>query len=424
MKTTWFTIALTLFGLLFSVFLPAQEVTGIQADIRRMSKETNPLNCIRIKDQIMAEYHLDSLKDAETIDLLNGSIAIAFAMEKNFPAFEKYISLIQNKFNQTSMLSMAANKLLDGDVDTTYACMIARETLEIYFAIKEDPSARPEGFAREDWDRFMDFAKYPYYDTYAKALFAAKRYPEAIQYQEMAFDGKPAEGIPAAVERYARLLELTGDREKAKQLLLTLARMGKLNQGMTAQLEAFFVAETGSNTTFSGYLDSLQSGIQEGIIAELTQKMINEVAPPFTLKDIQGNLVRLADYRGKIVILDLWATWCAPCIASFPAMQQLTEKHPDVIFLFIAVDEKGKHALERVQNFMAKNKYPFHVLMDEPINEGADQYIITSSYRPNGIPAKYFIDTAGNLRFTSKGFDTDAELINEIDAMITLLKGL
>ncbi|MCB9080606.1 MAG: TlpA family protein disulfide reductase [Lewinellaceae bacterium] len=424
MKTSWFTIATTAFCLLSCAFLSAQEVTSIQADIRKMSKETDPLNCIRIKEQIMAEYHLDSLKDAETIDLLNGSIAVAFAMEKNFPAFEQYIKLIQNKFNQTSMLCMAANKLLDSEVDADYACKLARETLEIYYTMKEDPSARPEDFAREDWERFMDFAKYPYYDTYAKALFAVGKYPEAIQYQEIAFDGKPEEGLPSAVERYAKLLELTGDAEKAKKLLLTLAQMGKLNQGMIAQLEAFFVAERGSNANFSGYLDSLQTGVQAGIIAELRKNMGNEVAPPFALKDIQGNLVRLADYRGKIVILDLWATWCAPCIASFPAMQQLTEKYPEVVFLFIAVDEKGNNALERVQKFIAKNKYPFLVLMDEPLDKTSDKYLITSSYQPNGIPAKYFIDTNGNLRFRSKGFDTDAELINEIEAMITILKGL
>jgi thiol-disulfide isomerase/thioredoxin len=152
--------------------------------------------------------------------------------------------------------------------------------------------------------------------------------------------------------------------------------------------------------------------------------MLNETAPAFSLKDIEGKQVSLSDYKGKIVILDLWATWCVPCIASFPAMQKQMEKHPDVIFLFIAVNEKADGVQERVKTFINKYKYPFLVLIDEPIKEAPGKFVITSSYKPTGIPAKYFIDRNGKLRFKSKGFNTDSELINEMDAVITILKSL
>jgi len=418
------TIIITTFYLFTSIVLTTQEVTGIQADIRRMSKETDPHKSVIIKNRIINDYKLDSLKDSETIDLLNGNIAVAFAMKKNYKEFEKYIGLIKNKFNQTSMLSMAANELLDKDIDADYACKIAKETLEKYFSFKDDPNARPDGYTKEDWERFMNFAKYPYYDTYAKSLFALKRYTEAIEYQRMAFDGKPEEGLPGSVERYTKLLELTGKKEEAKQLLLKLARLGKLNKGMTEQLQSISVSEKGSDENLGVYIDSLQKNIQATLIKELKSKMLNETAPAFTLSDINSKQVSLSDYKGKIVILDLWATWCVPCIASFPAMQKQIKKHPDVVFLFIAVNEKGNDVLERVKKFINKNKYNFHVLIDEPINGTSDKYIITSSYKPNGIPAKYFIDRAGKLRFKSKGFNTDSELINEIDAIITILKSL
>jgi peroxiredoxin len=417
-------IIITAFYLLTSLLLDAQEVTGLQSAIREMSMEKDPLKSVIIKNRIIKDFKLDSLKDSETIDLLNGNIAVAFAMKKDYIEFEKYISLIRNKFNQTSMLSMAANELLDKNIDADYACRVAKETLEKYFSFKDDPKARPEGYTKEDWERFMGFAKYPYYDTYAKSLFALKRYHEAIQYQGMAFNGKPEEGLPGSVERYARLLEFTGKKEEAKQLLLKMARLGKLNKGMTEQLQSMQTAEKGNNENLGVYLDSLQKNVQTTLIQELKLKMLNETAPAFSLKDINSKLVSLSDYKGKIVILDLWATWCAPCIASFPAMQKQVEKHPDIVFLFIAVDEKKINAFERVKNFIDKNKYPFHVLLDEPVNETSDKYKITSSYKPNGIPAKYFIDREGKLRFKSKGFDTDSELINEIDAMITIMKGL
>ena len=152
--------------------------------------------------------------------------------------------------------------------------------------------------------------------------------------------------------------------------------------------------------------------------------MLNETAPGFSLKDISGKKVNLSDYAGRIVVLDLWATWCVPCIASFPAMEVMVEKHPEVTFLFIAVEEKEKDRLARVKGFMEKNKYPFTVLLDEPVEPNSSKYRIMSAYRPDGIPAKYVIDRNGKLRFSTSGFDTDAELINELEAMFSILGSL
>ncbi len=415
---------ITAFYLFTSLSLTAQEATGIQSAIREMSKETDPYKSVNIKNRIINDYKLDSLKDSETIDLLKGNIAVAFALKKNYIEFEKQISLIKNKFNQTSICSLAADELLDKNIDADLACKIAKETLDKYFSFRDDPAARPEGYTKEDWDRFMSFAKFPYYDTYAKSLFALKRYDEALKYQRMALDDKPEEGLPGSVERYAKLLELTGKKEEAKQLLLKLAKQGKLNQGMTKQLQSTFISEKGSDEKLGIFIDSLQKNVQASLIQELKPKMLNETAPAFSIKDINGKPVSLSDYKGKIVILDLWATWCVPCIASFPAMQKQIEKHPEVVFLFIAVNEKGNDVLERVKAFINKNKYPFQVLLDEPMKDAPGKFKITSSYKPSGIPAKYFIDKEGKLRFKSQGFSTDSELINETDAIITILKSL
>lgn len=409
------------FFLFIGLFISAQEVTGVQADIRELTKEKDPSLSVAKRNQIIEEYNLDTEKDSETIDILNGTVAIAYVLKKDYKDFEKYIGLINNKFNQTSMLSMAANKLLDDNIDTDYACKIAKETLEKYNSYKDDPRAKPESYSKEEWKRFMNFTKYPYYDTYARALFAQKKYKEALHYQELAFDGEPDEGIPSSVERYIKLLKLNNKTKESEELLLKIARKGELNKEMIVQLESLYIAKNGTNENFEVYIDSLQSGVQSFIIKELKNKMINKTAPTFTLKDLNGKRVSLEDYKGKIVILDLWATWCAPCIASFPAMQKLVDKHTDVVFLFIAVHEKGNNPLKKVQNFIQKNDYTFKVLMDEPITENSKEYKIISLYNPNGIPSKYIIDSKGMLQFESIGFDTDSQLINEIDAMISLL---
>lgn len=413
-------ITFVVFSAFSTLLLSAQEVTGLHADIRKMTKETDPLKAIVIKNEIIKNYKIDTLKDSETSDLLNGIIAVAFAEKKEYAQLEKYIALIHNKFNQTSTLNIAAAELLNKNIDADGAYKIAKKTLEKYESYKDDPAARPGDYSEEDWKRLVNFAKYPYYDTYAQALFTLKRYQEALQFQEMAFNSAPEEGLPGSVERYCKLLELTGKKEDAKKLLLKVAKIGKLSKGMTEQLQS--ISKEEGDQSLSAFLDSLQKNTQAILVKELRPKMLNKPAPEFSLKDLTGKRVRLSGYKGKIVVLDLWATWCTPCIASFPAMQKEIEKHPDVVFLFIAVQEKGHNIAERVKTFIKKHKYSFYVLLDEPVSHNSDKYIITSSYKPEGIPAKYFIDKNGKLQFQSQGFDSDSQLINEMDAMITILK--
>jgi thiol-disulfide isomerase/thioredoxin len=402
----------------------SQESSPLDSALHQLAQEKDPQKTVVMMNSIIKEYRLDKIKDAETLDALYGTAAVTFSMNHNYTQFENYIGLIRNKFNQTSFLNMAAGKMLDDNVDAAYANRISQKTLTLYRSIKNDSTARPKDFSKADWDRFMDFAQYPYYDTHAHSLFALKKYEEALRYQKMAFNGKPEEGLPASVERYAKLLALTGKHEEAKQLLLKMAGRGRLNKGMTAQLQAIYIAEKGSDKNLGAYLDSLQKNVQANLIPELRQKMLIETAPAFSLKDIHGKEVKLSDYAGRIVVLDLWATWCRPCIASFPAMQIMVEKHPEVTFLFIAVEEKSRNPLPGVKSFMEKRNYRFTVLMDEPISSNSSKYKIVSAYRPDGIPAKYIIDSKGILRFRSSGFDTDSELMNELEAMFSILQSL
>jgi peroxiredoxin len=109
-----------------------------------------------------------------------------------------------------------------------------------------------------------------------------------------------------------------------------------------------------------------------------------DVAPDFALPTLMRNSVRLSDYRGKVVFLNFWATWCPPCREEMPSMESLYQRLKDREFEMFAVsiDRKGEEA---VRPFMANFSLTFPVLLDP------DEKIY-KLYRLTGIPETFIIE--------------------------------
>ncbi len=110
------------------------------------------------------------------------------------------------------------------------------------------------------------------------------------------------------------------------------------------------------------------------------------------LSDAEGRIMSLADLKGKVIFMNLWATWCPPCIAEMPGIAKLHEElGDDVAFVMISLDQKFETAVA----FKDRKEYSLPIY--EPVNG------LPSMYQSASLPTTYVIDARGNLVFEHKG---------------------
>ena len=154
--------------------------------------------------------------------------------------------------------------------------------------------------------------------------------------------------------------------------------------------------------------------------AKVEKSRIHQPIFDFSLNDLEGKPVRLSSLKGKVVVMDFWATWCGPCRQSFPLLQKVYDryrKNPAVVILAIDCWERQPDVattLATVKQFQLTNKYTWQVLLD---NEGD----VATKYGVTGIPTKFVVDRNGTVAFKSIGFsgpDMEEELTQQIEILL------
>src|SRR5881409_1636675 len=122
-------------------------------------------------------------------------------------------------------------------------------------------------------------------------------------------------------------------------------------------------------------------------------KLMGGPAPPFELSDLEGRTVSLAQFRGKIVMLDFWATWCGPCRISMPILDRLQKEFSDDMVL-LAVNLREPRDI--VRDYVARQNVRSRVVLDLEGNVGEE-------YESESIPMQVIIDQEGVVQHVSIG---------------------
>jgi cytochrome c biogenesis protein CcmG/thiol:disulfide interchange protein DsbE len=137
---------------------------------------------------------------------------------------------------------------------------------------------------------------------------------------------------------------------------------------------------------------------------------VGKPAPDFKLTDLSGNPIQLSDYRGKVVWVTFWASWCPPCRAELPDIDATYQKYRDAGLVVVAVDIGEPTADAR--GYVERTGLSFPVGLDQTT-------AVAAAYRINGIPTHYFVDANGVLQ----DFRIGALSLKAMDAKIAALLG-
>lgn len=352
----------------------------------------------------------------QIIDGLKMQMASAYAKAKDYASY--------NEWNQQLSKTSAASN----DNNTAWAMALANENIEeakkmslaataYAKAQQQNPTEKkPDYLTAKQWQGQRKNQYGMYADTYAFIMYQSGDYRTGLQYAKDAAATSEFKNAEYN-ERYSQLMEKVLPGAAVKKQIEQFVKNGAASSKTKAILKTLYTAENKSDAGYADYLSKLEMAARLKKKEELAKTQTNDPAPKFSLKDLEGNDISLEGLKGKVVIVDFWATWCGPCIASMPAMKTVQDKlkaREDVAFVFVDTWQTETDKKQNAADFLKKNDYPFHVLLD---NEDK----VVADFKVNGIPTKFVIDKTGNIRFKSVGFGgNDDALIDEVSMMVEL----
>lgn len=327
--------------------------------------------------------------------------------KKMWDSLPLYQPLVTNKVYLSNIYNNFALRLCNGQLDTSgsnlnIAKILSKKSMNYtkYRIANPVADGNSNGYLQGLYNRFSD--------TYAQILYKLGQYDSAFSYQDAVY--KQGDQLDAGgIERYALYSEHVKGVDYAKQIIEEQLLSGISTDALLKQLQSIYKKMGIGDAEFNALKEKSSLIVLKKIAVEINTKFGTTKARNFTLKNILGQSVSLSSLKGKVIVLDFWATWCTPCIAAFPAMQEIVNKYKNdkgVTFLFVDIMEHTtvKKMQENAARLMKTGNYNFNVLLDVKSE-------LVTNYKIESIPTQFIIDDKGNMVFMGNVTDNISSFI-------------
>ena len=220
---------------------------------------------------------------------------------------------------------------------------------------------------------------------------------------------------------YEFLVGLYSDQQNTKKALAVAERAittSSATQGVTDAYRKLLAADGMDSVAIAKKEKELRSQGRGVLSIRLAREMLNQMPIEGTFISLDGKPLKISDWRGKVVILDYWATWCGPCRQSFPSLQKLYERYKnnsDVVFAIVNVWERSDDRVKTVRDFLKSNPtltFPMYLDKDDSV---------VAKFGVTGIPTKFYLGKDGRVQFKEVGLSPEEQFLEDASNRIEVL---